>query len=169
MTLPIPSIDRQREIVEEYETLSRRIRLNEQITEKLEVTAQALYRKMFVDNIDKENLPEGWRMGTLSDIAIITMGQSPDGETYNIDGDGMIFYQGRTDFGRRFPKARVYTTSPTREAEIGDVLLSVRAPVGDLNIAPHKCCLGRGLAGLRSKMNSQSYLYSLVSTKNGRV
>ena len=169
MKLPVPSIERQREIVEEYETLSRRIRLNEQITEKLEVTAQALYRKMFVDNIDKENLPEGWRMGTLSDIAIITMGQSPDGETYNIDGDGMIFYQGRTDFGRRFPKARVYTTSPTREAEIGDVLLSVRAPVGDLNIAPHKCCLGRGLAGLRSKMNSQSYLYSLVSTKNGRV
>ena len=157
--IDLPNIDRQREIVEEYETLSRRIRLNEQIIEKLEATAQALYRKMFVDGIDKENLPKGWRMGTLSDIAIITMGQSPDGETYNIDGDGMIFYQGRTDFGRRFPKARVYTTSPTREAEIGDVLLSVRAPVGDLNIAPHKCCLGRGLAGLRSKMNSQSYLY----------
>ncbi len=157
--LPLPDIDRQREIVEEYETLSRRIRLNEQMIEKLEATAQALYRKMFVDGIDKENLPEGWSMGTLSDIAIITMGQSPDGETYNIDGDGMIFYQGRTDFGRRFPKARVYTTSPTREAEIGDVLLSVRAPVGDLNIAPHKCCLGRGLAGLRSKMNFQSYLY----------
>ena len=157
--LPLPDIDRQREIVEEYETLSRRIRLNEQMIEKLEATAQALYRKMFVDGIDKENLPEGWSMGTLSDIAIITMGQSPDGETYNIDGDGMIFYQGRTDFGRRFPKARVYTTSPTRVAEIGDVLLSVRAPVGDLNIAPHKCCLGRGLAGLRSKMNFQSYLY----------
>ena len=157
--LPLPDIDRQREIVEEYETLSRRIRLNEQMIEKLEATAQALYRKMFVDGIDKENLPEGWSMGTLSDIAIITMGQSPDGETYNIDGDGMIFYQGRTDFGRRFPKARVYTTSPTRVAEIGDVLLSVRAPVGDLNIAPHKCCLGRGLAGLRSKMKCQSYLY----------
>lgn len=159
MKLPIPSIDRQREIVQEYETLSRRIRLNEQMIEKLEATAQALYRKMFVDGIDKENLPESWRMGTLSDIAKIIMGQSPNGETYNTEGDGMIFYQGRTDFGRRFPKVRVYTTSPTREAEIGDVLLSVRAPVGDLNIAPHKCCLGRGLAGLRSKMNSQSYLY----------
>ena len=158
-TVPVPSIECQREIVEEYETLSRRIRLNEQMIEKLEATAQALYRKMFVDGIDKEKLPEGWRIGTLSDIAKITMGQSPDGETYNTEGDGMIFYQGRTDFGRRFPKARVYTTSPTREAEIGDVLLSVRAPVGDLNIAPHQCCLGRGLAGLRSKMNFQSYLY----------
>ena len=68
MTLPVPSIDRQREIVEEYETLSHRIRLNVQIIEKLESTAQALYRKMFVDDIDKENLPEGWRMGTLGEV-----------------------------------------------------------------------------------------------------
>ena len=66
--LPLPDIDRQREIVEEYETLSRRIRLNEQMIEKLEATAQALYRKMFVDSIDKENLPEGWRMGTIGDL-----------------------------------------------------------------------------------------------------
>ena len=67
-TLPVPSIERQREIVEEYETLIRRIRLNEQMIEKLEATAQALYRKMFVDGIDKENLPEGWRMGTLGEV-----------------------------------------------------------------------------------------------------
>ena len=67
--LPLPDIDRQREIVEEYETLSRRIRLNEQMIEKLEATAQALYRKMFVDGIDKENLSEGWRMGTLGEVA----------------------------------------------------------------------------------------------------
>ena len=66
--LPLPDIERQREIVEEYETLSRRIRLNEQMIEKLEATAQALYRKMFVDSIDKENLPEGWRMGTLGEL-----------------------------------------------------------------------------------------------------
>ena len=67
--LPIPSIARQREIVEEYETLSRRIRLNEQMIAKLEETAQALYRKMFVDGIDKENLPERWRRGKLGEVA----------------------------------------------------------------------------------------------------
>ncbi|MBP5409005.1 MAG: restriction endonuclease subunit S [Prevotella sp.] len=72
--LPLPDIDRQREIVEEYETLSRCIRLNEQMIEKLEATAQALYRKMFVDDIDKENLPEGWRMGTLGEVANIKAG-----------------------------------------------------------------------------------------------
>lgn len=67
--LPLPDIDRQCEIVEEYETLSRRIRLNEQMIEKLEATTQTLYRKMFVDGIDKENLPEGWRMGTIEDLS----------------------------------------------------------------------------------------------------
>ena len=157
--LPIPSIDRQREIVAEYETLPRRIRLNEQMIQKLEPTAQSLYHKMFVDDIDKENLPKGWRMGTLSGIANIIMGQSPDGETYNLKEKGTIFYQGRTDFRKRFPTARVYTTSPTRYANKGDILLSVRAPGGDLNIAIHDCYLGRGLASLRSIMDCQSYLY----------
>ena len=71
MKLPIPSIERQREIVAEYETLSKRIRLNEQMISKLEETAQTLYRKMFVDGIDKENLPEGWRMGTLGEVCVI--------------------------------------------------------------------------------------------------
>ena len=159
MKLPIPPIERQREIVAEYETLSKRIRLNEQMISKLEETAQTLYRKMFVDGIDKENLPEGWRIGTLTEIANIIMGQSPEGDTYNTEGNGMIFYQGRTDFGRRYPTARVYTTNPTRYAKIGDVLLSVRAPVGDINIASHDCCIGRGLASLRSKDECQSYLY----------
>ena len=74
--LPIPSITRQREIVSEYETLTNRIRLNEQMIQNHEATAQALYRKTFVDNIDKENLPEGWRTGTLGNIAEINSGKT---------------------------------------------------------------------------------------------
>ena len=163
MRLPIPSIDRQREIMAEYETLTRRIRLNEQMIEKLEAAAQALYRKMFIDNIDKQHLPQGWHIGTLGELADITMGQSPDGETYNMEGEGIIFYQGRADFGNRFPTPRVYTTNPTRYAKEGDILLSVRAPVGDINIAPHDCCIGRGLAAVRSKNKCPSYLlYQLL-------
>ena len=76
--LPIPSIARQREIVAEYETLSNRIRLNEQMIEKLEATAQALYRKMFVDGVDMEHLPEGWRMGKLGEIATFKYGKMAD-------------------------------------------------------------------------------------------
>ena len=87
---------RQREIVDEYETLSRRISLNEQMIQHLEATVQTLYRKKFVDVVETSQcgvstLPAGWRMGTLSEIADITMGQSPDGVTYNSDGEGMIF------------------------------------------------------------------------------
>ena len=100
MTLPVPSIDRQREIVEEYETLSRRIRLNEQMIEKLEATAQALYRKMFVDNIDKENLPKGWRMGTFTEIINICGGGTPSTEesAYWHNGDIPFYSPGdKTD------------------------------------------------------------------------
>ena len=91
--LPLPDIDRQREIVEEYETLSRRIRLNEQMIEKLEATAQALYRKMFVDGIDKENLPEGWRMGTIQDVADVKNGKSiipTEGDKPVYGGNGIV-------------------------------------------------------------------------------
>ena len=78
MSLPIPPIERQREIVAEYETLSKRIRLNEQMISSLEATAQTLYRKMFVEGIDKENLPEGWRMGTFTEVVKISGGGTPD-------------------------------------------------------------------------------------------
>ena len=84
MRLPIPSITRQREIVAEYETLTNRIRLNNQMIQHLETTAQALYRKTFVDNIDKENLPEGWRMGMLTDIATYLNGTAC--QKYETDG-----------------------------------------------------------------------------------
>ena len=79
--IPLPSIERQREIVSEYETLTNRIRLNNQMILHLEATAQALYHKTFVDNIDKENLPEGWRMGTLGEVCDIKGGKRlPKGE-----------------------------------------------------------------------------------------
>lgn len=116
---------------------------------------------MFLDNHS-----ETWQSGTLSDIAVITMGQSPKGDTFNETGNGAVFYQGRTDFGFRFPTRRLYTTEPKRIAECGDSLMSVRAPVGDLNIAYEECCIGRGLAAIRSKDNHQSFIfYTLFSLK----
>lgn len=114
----------------------------------------------------KRRIPKGWEAGQLSDIANITMGQSPAGETYNEDGNGTIFYQGCTDFGTRFPVPRVYTTAPTRFAQAGDILMSVRAPVGTLNVAIEACSIGRGLAALNSKIGSQLYLwYTLAGFK----
>jgi len=110
----------------------------------------------------KREIPEGWEVSELKDIANITMGQSPPGESYNEENNGMIFFQGCTDFGTRFPSVRQFTTSPTRFAYKGDILLSVRAPVGTLNIAKDDCCIGRGLAALNSKDNCISYLFGVM-------
>lgn len=84
----------------------------------------------------------------LSDIANITMGQSPAGTSYNEEGVGTVFYQGRGEFGWRYPTQRLFTTEPKRMAKSGDVLMSVRAPVGDLNLAYEDCCIGRGLVAI---------------------
>lgn len=84
----------------------------------------------------------------LSDIAKITMGQSPAGTSYNEEGVGTVFYQGRGEFGWRYPTQRLFTTEPKRMAKSGDVLMSVRAPVGDLNLAYEDCCIGRGLVAI---------------------
>jgi type I restriction enzyme S subunit len=90
------------------------------------------------------------------------MGQSPPGETYNEAGEGLPFYQGRSDFGSRFPTRRVYCTAPTRLARAGDTLISVRAPVGDINMATEDCAIGRGVAAARHRSGSRSYTYQFM-------
>jgi type I restriction enzyme, S subunit len=110
----------------------------------------------------KREIPKGWVAKELSDIAESTMGQSPPGNTYNNEQNGVLFFQGSTDFGWRYPSPRQYTTAPTRMARKGDILLSVRAPVGTLNIAPEECAIGRGLSALRSKSGSSSFLFQIL-------
>ena len=111
-------------------------------------------------------IPTGWQVNPLENLACLIMGQSPAGTSYNEKGEGLPFYQGSTDFSFRFPKKRVYCTAPSRVAEKGDILISVRAPVGDLNIAKEKTCIGRGLAALHSTNSIYSFLYySLLNTK----
>lgn len=107
---------------------------------------------------------DSWSKGVLSDIAEITMGQSPSGNTYNENGEGTVFFQGRAEFGFRFPTIRLFTSEPKRMARKNDTLMSVRAPVGDLNIAHEDCCIGRGLAAIHSKDSHQSYVhYTMLS------
>jgi type I restriction enzyme S subunit len=129
--------------------------------DNLDKIARLLYKDIFT--CEDSNIDEC----KLSDIAFITMGQSPSGSSYNETHDGEVFYQGRTDFGVRFPTRRLFTSEPKRIADEGDILLSVRAPVGDLNIATERCCIGRGLSALRSKEGNQSYLfYTLLSIED---
>jgi type I restriction enzyme S subunit len=124
----------------------------ESICQRLGVAPDLLV--LFPDRlVDSElgEIPERWRVATVDDEFDLTMGQSPPGSSYNEVGEGLPFYQGRTDFGFRFPTRRVFCTAPTRLAETGDTLISVRAPVGDINMADEKCCIGRGVAAARHK------------------
>ena len=96
-------------------------------------------------------LPKGWRWVRLGDknIAKIIMGQSPPSTTYNQDRIGLPFYQGKTDFGDLYPSPRIWCSIPNKIAESGDILISVRAPVGPVNMCREKSCIGRGLAAIR--------------------
>ena len=161
LPIVLPPLSVQKKIANLLEVLDKKIRINAEINNNLEQQAQAIYQQMFVDNPSPE-----WKEGTLSDIADITMGQSPSGSSYNEESNGTIFFQGRAEFGFRFPTVRLFTTEPKRMACANDTLMSVRAPVGDLNVAHTDCCIGRGLAAIHSKTNHQSFvLYTMFSLK----
>jgi Restriction endonuclease S subunits len=174
--IKLPPIEQQRRILGVLKSLDDKIEANRRINENLEQQAQALFKSWFVDFepfkdgefVESElgMIPKGWRVGTLNEIADITMGTSPSGTSYNTEGQGDVFYQGRAEFGFRFPKRNMYTTEAKRFAEVDSVLVSVRAPVGDINVAEERCCIGRGLASVRSKTNNNSYiLYLMLSIK----
>ena len=182
--VPIIPLHEQKQIGEIFSALDKKIELNRQINQNLEAMAKRLYDYWFVqfdfpneegkpykssggkmvwnEKLRRE-IPKGWDNGILIDIANITMGQSPDGSSYNEVGEGMLFYQGSTDFGMRFPSVRQYTTAPSRFAKKGDILMSVRAPVGSINIANNDCCIGRGLSAINSKLGSMSHLYYILN------
>lgn len=98
----------------------------------------------------------------LEDIVEVTMGQSPKSEYYNTEGKGYPFLQGNRTFGFKFPTFDTYTTVMTKQAKAGDVIMSVRAPVGDLNITPVDMCLGRGVCSLRMKNKNQDFLFYMM-------
>lgn len=104
-------------------------------------------------------IPTSWSHSNVGAEFDVTMGQSPPGSTYNEIGIGLPFFQGKTDFGFRFPKNRVYCTAPKRMANKNDTLISVRAPVGDINLAAEDCAIGRGVAAARHKSGSISFTY----------
>lgn len=154
-TTPIflPPLPEQRAIAAILGALDDKIELNRRMNRTLESMARAVFSRMMNDEGGRK------KVGTVGEDFNLTMGQSPPGETYNEDGQGMPFFQGRADFGFRYPENRVYCTAPTRFAKAGDTLVSVRAPVGDVNMAKEECAIGRGVAAVRHKTGSRSYTY----------
>ena len=162
LELVVPELPKQKRIGGFLAAIDDKIALNAKINDNLQQQAMALYAEMFLNSSNNDVTS-----GTLSDIAVITMGQSPSGSSYNEDGVGEVFYQGRAEFGFRFPKRRLFTTEPKRMAVAGDVLLSVRAPVGDLNMAYERCCIGRGLGAIHSKTGHSSFvLYTMFALRS---
>ena len=187
--IPVPDLTKpeQRAIAHILGTLDDKVELNRRMNQTLEAMARAIFQDWFVDfgpvraKLDGREpylppnlwslfpdrlvgsnlgeIPEGWEVKRLQDCFNLTMGQSPPGSTYNEDGQGLPFFQGSTDFGARFPENRKYCTAPSRVAHVDDTLVSVRAPVGALNMAWEECCVGRGVAALRHKSGSSSFTY----------
>ena len=186
--LNAPPLPEQKAIAAVLGSLDDKIELNRRMNATLEAMARALFQSWFVDfdpvrakldgrqptGLDSAtaalfpehledsplgHIPKGWKAGTVVEGFNLTMGQSPPGDTYNAEGNGLPFYQGRTDFGFRFPTRRIYCSAPTRYAKPGDTLVSVRAPVGDINMANEECCIGRGVAAVRHKSGATSFTY----------
>ena len=149
--LPIPSITRQREIVAEYETLTNRIRLNNQMIQHLEATAQALYRKTFVDNIDKENLPEGWRMGTLGEVATFKYGKLAEKHVRSNEFPYPVF-SGYAVTG--------YTDKYTLKEPTIVIIARGDAGTGRICMSPKECFLSNLAIAIETKdVSIKDYLY----------
>lgn len=162
-----PNPEQQSEIARLLGKFDDQIENNRRRMELLEKAARLLYQEWFVrlrfpghehTRITK-GMPEGWANKYITELANVTMGQSPESQFYNQEGDGLPFHQGVADFGDRFVTHRVFTTALNRIAEAGDILCSVRAPVGRLNYTLDKIVIGRGLSAFRSKQNTQSFLF----------
>ena len=165
--IQLPDIDTQRAMSAVLCAYDDLIATNQRRIALLEDAARRLYREWFVhlrfpghESVPlKDDVPEGWAKLPLGDVAEITMGQSPESKYYNTDGDGLPFHQGVSDFGHRFVKHETYTKQATRIAEAGNILCSVRAPVGRLNFTRDKIAIGRGLSAMRSRTGHQSLLF----------
>jgi len=114
-------------------------------------------------------IPEDWEVDLLGNRADIIMGQSPEGKYYNSVGDGLLFMQGVRTFGEKYPTFDTWTTSVTKKAPAKSVLISVRAPVGDINITPDEMCIGRGLAAINAKNGNNEYVYQLLEAYRDKI
>ena len=149
--IPLPSIERQREIVSEYETITNRIRLNNQMIQHLETTAQALYRKTFIDNIDKENLPEGWRMGTLGEVATFKYGKLAEKHVRSTEFPYPVF-SGYAVTG--------YTDEYTLKEPTIVIIARGDAGTGRICMSPKECFLSNLAIAIETKdVTIKDYLY----------
>lgn len=173
LEIDLPEIETQKSIASILKSIDDLIENNQKQINLYEEAAQRLYKEWFVDlrfpgyenKLIVDGIPDGWHQTTLSEIANVTMGQSPKSEFYNDNQEGLPFHQGVGSYGERFVVDGIYSSSFTRIAEANSILFSVRAPVGRLNITKNKIVIGRGLAAITHKKGHQSFLFYLLKDK----
>lgn len=173
LSIPLPSFYEQQKIASILSDVDEAIQKTNEIIQKTEKLKKGLMQEILTKGIGHKEfkvseelghrIPKEWRISPLGSVCKVIMGQSPPSTTYNEVGDGLSFFQGNLDFGDMYPRVRMFCSRPAKISEANDILVSVRAPIGELNIADRKCCIGRGLAALRvEKGNSEDYIYYLM-------
>ncbi len=178
--LPVPDIATQRKIVAEYQAVEARIAANEKLIAKLEDTAHAIYKKMFVDDIDPEHLPDGWRMGTLDDLGELVSGATPSTEISEYWDDNGIPWLSPADLSRKKTlymsrgaksiSSLGYKSASTRMLPAGSVLFSSRAPIGLMAIANNELCTNQGFKSIVPKTEiGTEYAYYVLLNLRERI
>lgn len=165
--LMLPPLKEQQKIAEILSSVDAVIEKTEQVIAKTEEVKKGLMQQLLTKGIghtefkqtELGEIPVEWEIKNLVEVAVLTMGQSPSSEDCNEDGQGLVFFQGCSEFGDKYPIPKKYCTNPRKRASKGDILISVRAPVGDLNIAHIECAIGRGLAAIDPINIDRDYLF----------
>lgn len=167
VTLTIPSIDKQLKIVQKLDSAFDEIDFLEENLDQIEEKRTQLLGSLLSRSFTKTSIP----ILPLGTVAEVIAGQSPEGTYYNASADGMAFYQGKKEFTERFiGPPTTWTTKITKVAEPGDILMSVRAPVGPINFTQSQICIGRGLAAIRAGQNiDKNYLYYFLLHKQPEI
>ena len=167
INIPFPCLEEQQKIASILSSVDTAIEKTEQVIAKTEEVKKGLMQQLLTKGIghtefkqtELGEIPVEWEIKNLVEVAVLTMGQSPSSEDCNEDGQGLVFFQGCSEFGDKYPIPKKYCTNPRKRASKGDILISVRAPVGDLNIVHIECAIGRGLAAIDPINIDRDYLF----------
>jgi len=175
----LPPFPEQQKIAEILSTVDQAIEKVDDSIAKTERLKKGLMQELLTKGIGHKEfkdteigrIPKEWEVVRLKESKEIDliMGQSPPGKSYNKKGEGLPFIQGKAEFGNMYPSPILWTTQPTKIAEEGDILISVRAPVGDVNICPYRLCIGRGLAAIRIKEGSNIFYFYWFQKEKQRI